>query len=107
MSIQALNNNINCQVTCFTGGVSATGGSGWVDVPLTGTTPFDKTCEYRFYMNAMGLDAVYYAGAVASNQIVYVSHSSVISSIPASNKSSYQVNGTPSYTVSKIEKRCN
>ena len=27
VSIQALNNNINCQVTCFTGGISGTGGT--------------------------------------------------------------------------------
>lgn len=29
------------------------GGSGWENVPLTDTNPFDRTCEYRFYMNAM------------------------------------------------------
>ena len=40
---------------------------------FSGSDPFDKTCEYGFYMNAMWVDAVYYAGAVASNQIVYVS----------------------------------
>ena len=33
------------------GSGSVSGGSGWVDVPLTDTTPFDKTCEYRFTVN--------------------------------------------------------
>lgn len=48
VSIQALNNNINCQVTCFTGGGGSGGGSGWVDVPRTGTENFDSSCFYRF-----------------------------------------------------------
>lgn len=36
---------------CFSssgGGTTATGtGSGWVDIPLTDTAPFDPTCHYR------------------------------------------------------------
>ena len=36
-------------------GATSGGGSGsaWTDVPLTGSDAFDKTCEYRFYMNEM------------------------------------------------------
>lgn len=56
VSIQALNNNINCQVTCFTGGggSSSSASSSWVDVPLTDTNPFEiDNCEYRFRMSGV------------------------------------------------------
>lgn len=86
---------------------SGGGSSGWTDVSLIGDTPFDKTCEYRFYMNAMWLDGVYYVTVVAPTKLVYIAHSSVVSSIPSNNKTSYQVDWSPAYTVSKIEKRCN
>lgn len=99
VSIQALNNNINCQVTCFTGGVSGTGGSGWVDVPLTDTNPFDKTCEYKFTINTNGDNAsiggtnpVFYAAAVDPFAITYISHLSSTSHILASSKNVYRVN---------------
>ncbi len=81
------------------GSGSVSGGSGWVDVPLTDTNPFDKTCEYKFTINTNGDNAsmgganpVFYAAAVDPFAITYVSHSSVVTHILASSKNVFRAN---------------
>ncbi len=87
----------------FTGilinGGGGSGNAGWVDVPLTDTNPFDKTCEYRFTINTNGDNAsiggtnpIFYAAAVDPFAITYVSHSSVITHILASSKNVFRAN---------------
>ncbi len=93
---------------------SGSGGSGWVNVPLTDTTPFDQACEYRFQLNLNGVaDTSYtgqnpllYAGGVDPFSITYVSHVSQVSHINSATKSILRVNGVATYTVTKIEKLC-
>lgn len=74
-------------------------GSGWVDVPLTDTNPFDKACEYKFTINTNGDNAsiggtnpVFYAAAVDPFAITYISHLSATSHILASSKNVFRSN---------------
>ncbi len=98
MSIQALNNNINCQVTCFTGGVGGAGSSSWVDVPLTDTNPFDQQCMYRFVTQGQ----TYYAETVHEDRLYWIYNMY----FDKANKSNL-VGGIAPYNVAtKLEKFC-
>ncbi|MEK7574907.1 MAG: hypothetical protein AAB511_01620 [Patescibacteria group bacterium] len=95
------------------GGFSAgSGGGTWENVPLTGSSDFDRSCEYRFNLaagsggTAYGTNHFFYASGVSSEQLIYISHSSNVSHIPKTNKNQYRVNGSPVYDVTGIEKRC-
>lgn len=94
------------------------GGSGWVDVPLSGTENFDDQCLYRFKMQRsgrqpyVGMSPYYFPNAVASTQLTWWLDTEVTEKtwhISASSKNILRVNGTV-YTdggdVVKIEKNC-
>jgi len=111
----------------FGAGSSSTS-SGWIDVPLADTADYDTNCEYRFQMNKAMLDGVwsfgsptpvgnhyYYATYVANNIITASGTYNVMHGIPKATKNKmflYWVNGTgvdssASYSIAKIQKRCN
>jgi len=105
-------------------GGSSSGGSGWVDVPLTDTADYDISCEYRFQMSSPFIDGnwsfgsptpagshYYYATYVANNMIAASSTYNVMHGIPKGTKNRvflYWLHGTgvDSWSTTKIEKLC-
>lgn len=78
-------------------------GSGWVDVPLTDTNPFDEQCMYR----VRSLNQVYYANVVHSGRIYWYSTGSWNIYVDKSDKTAF-VDDSPNANllVTKIEKLC-
>jgi hypothetical protein len=93
------------------------GGSGWVNVPLTDTADFDKSCLYRFqtwnngHPTFLWNSPFYIANAVSSTQLTWWLDmvGSDIRHISSSSKTKYRINGVE-YTgaggITKIEKLC-
>jgi len=87
----------------------------WENISLDDSADFDKTCEYRFYVDNndvyniyTGQHPVMYAGAVDSTRLTYVSHNSIVSHIRSNEKTKYYSNDKyrSDIPVTKIEKRC-
>ena len=107
---QVLSTDSNGQFICVTSNASANG-TGWTNVPLSGNTSFDQSCEYRLRLTGGSVDPIngwLYPTGVDPDKLVYVSHSSVTSSISKNNKSVWLVNGAvfSSITVTQIQNRC-
>jgi hypothetical protein len=93
-------------------------GSGWVDVPLTGTENFDSSCFYRFKTQLTNKQYVwtapyYYVNAVAPTKLTWQFGNFTPEetwNISASSKNVLLLNNTPytgtSGNVTKIEKLC-
>lgn len=74
------------------------GGTGWVDVPLTDTNPFDQQCMYRFVTQGQ----TYYAETVHEDRLYWIS-----TMYFAKTNKSVLVNGiAPFDRATKIEKLC-
>ncbi|MBP6921447.1 hypothetical protein KBB89_02795 [Candidatus Gracilibacteria bacterium] len=115
-----VSNTAQAQAICVQmGGGAGSGGSGWVDVPLTDTAKFDESCEYRatFVHQGAGLQYVPYVGSssigymagVNTDHLTFNAHLSTISHIDYQSKSVYRVNGasnTAYPAITKIEKFC-
>ena len=79
-------------------GSTGGGGSGWVDVPLSDTNPFDQQCMYRFVMQGQ----TYYAETVHEDRLYWIN----VMYFAKANKS-VLVGGIAPFTIAtKIEKLC-
>lgn len=101
-------------------GGGSVSGSGWSDITLTGSTPFDTNCEYRFKASApgnvdddayIGDDNAYnYIQRVHANRLTYQHIGTSYEHINADTKTTLRQNGTPTspaQTITQIQKRCN
>ena len=105
---------------CVTGGGGSSSSSGWSDISLTGATPFDINCEYRFKASApgnvdddayIGDDNAYnYIQRVHANRLTYQHIGTSYEHINADTKTTLRQNGNPTnplQTITQIQKRCN
>lgn len=74
------------------------GGSGWVDVPLSDTNPFDQQCMYRFVMQGQ----TYYAETVHEDRLYWIN----VMYFAKANKSVLFGGIAPFTVATKMEKLC-
>ncbi len=80
------------------GGGTGGGSSGWVDVPLTDTNPFDQQCMYRFVTQGQ----TYYAETVHEDKLYWINSQH----FTKTNKSVLVFGTAPYNTATKMEKFC-
>lgn len=123
-STQVSNTNVLCdngtilvadlQGTAGTGGNGPVSGGGigsWEPIDITGTEPFDASCEYRMkFANPdpiAGTDPYAYAGTVAPERLILWSGFGSSLNVRADSKTIYRRDNTASaYVIDVIEKRC-